>query len=146
MGRNQFSDIPIRDRLLNGSEAITESGCWIWMQTIDYNGYGQMSIDDKTRLVHRVSYEEFVGQIPRGKEIDHKCLVKCCINPNHLRVVSCATNIRESRSTMKLDWTKVLDIRLRCSRGESQTSVARLYGVRPDHISRIMSREVWRDN
>jgi hypothetical protein len=36
------------------------------------------------RGAHRVSYEHYVGPIPKGLEIDHLCRVRHCVNPAHL--------------------------------------------------------------
>lgn len=81
----------IKDRLIAQCEPVTETGCWVWMGFILPNGYARIGSgghSGKMLYAHRVSYEVFNGPIEEGKEIDHKCKVRCCVNPSHLRVAS----------------------------------------------------------
>jgi hypothetical protein len=49
--------------------------------------YGAFSsnIIEPNRSAHVFSYTVFVGPIPPGMELDHKCFVHHCVNPEHLR-------------------------------------------------------------
>lgn len=67
-----------------------EDGCWIWQGAINTSGYGSAG----PRLAHRASYEEFVGPIPAGLQIDHLCRVTLCVNPDHLEPVTELENKR----------------------------------------------------
>src|SRR5216684_4901521 len=71
------------------------SGCWLWVNATTPAGYGQVKLPENRKLssVHRLSYEIVHGPIPAGLQIDHKCRVRCCINPNHLRAVTIKTNV-----------------------------------------------------
>ena len=44
------------------------------------------------KLIHRISYELFVGDIPYGLTIDHLCQNTRCINPKHLEPVTAKVN------------------------------------------------------
>lgn len=88
--------IILKARIENKIIRITESGCWIWMDALDHNGYGYFHVDGKTRKTHRVSYEVFVGEIPEGLQLDHLCKVRCCVNPAHLEPVTAKENLRRS--------------------------------------------------
>lgn len=66
--------------------------CWLWTGAKS-NGYGQLGVDGKNRLVHRLSYELYIGPIPEGLIIDHLCRVRHCLNPDHLEVVTQRENI-----------------------------------------------------
>ncbi len=82
--------IDVMDRL-RARSSVSQSGCHIWLGAKVY-GYGQISVNRKTRRVHRVAYEILVGPIPEGMQIDHKCKTRACWNPNHLQVVTAREN------------------------------------------------------
>jgi hypothetical protein len=67
---------------------VTHStGCWIWTGHTQGTGYGQMRIGDTHMLAHRLSYEHFVGPIPKDGIIHHHCEETICVNPAHLWLV-----------------------------------------------------------
>ena len=76
-------------------------GCWLWGGSYYPNGYGQAWSKPLGRGIqaHRLVYEMLVGQIPDGLQIDHICRVRGCVNPAHLRVVTCEENIMATGST-----------------------------------------------
>src|SRR5688572_10084476 len=83
---------------------ITESGCWIWTASTDREGYGRIGVNRINRHAHRVSWELKHGPIPDSRPktraalltIDHLCRVRCCVNPDHMEVVTLAENLRRS--------------------------------------------------
>lgn len=68
--------------------------CWLWTGAKQSGGYGRFLADGKVTLVHRWTYERFVGSIPDGLTIDHACRNTSCVNPAHLRVMSREENSR----------------------------------------------------
>lgn len=67
------------------------TGCWLWLGTLDNKGYGRIG---RGSLAHRVAYELVVGPIPEGLELDHLCRTPACCNPAHLDPVTHAENMR----------------------------------------------------
>lgn len=95
--------MPLRHRLWrNIIEA--PSGCWIWMGRLDKDGYGRTHVGSitagnlRTRAAHRVVYEEYVGSIPEGLQIDHLCRIRRCVNPRHLQPVTSRINTLRGNS------------------------------------------------
>lgn len=64
-------------------------GCWIWIGPVHSQGYGTHG----KHLAHRKAYEELVGPIPPGMDLDHRCFERLCVNPKHLRVASRKQNM-----------------------------------------------------
>lgn len=83
----------VADRLEAWSMPEPNSGCTIWIGTISRCGYARLIVRGKTKLAHRLAYEEFVGPIPDGLVIDHICRNRACINVRHMEVVTQKENI-----------------------------------------------------
>src|SRR6188474_2118304 len=66
---------------------INENGCWEWIGSITKCGYGVIW-NQKLIYAHRLSYEFFKGPIPNGKQMDHLCRHRHCVNPAHLEAVT----------------------------------------------------------
>lgn len=115
--------------------------------------YGAIEIEGVTHMAHRLAYETWVGPIPDGLIVRHKCDNPPCINPEHLETGTYADNAhdRDSRgrdgiakitgdlsSSAKLTDAQVRDIRKRLPLYEGrQVELAREYGVSDGHISAI---------
>lgn len=73
------------------------TGCWVWQRAKTKDGYASVRIGRKTGYAHRVFYERCIGPIPEGLVIDHLCLRRDCVNPDHLEPVTIAENLRRAR-------------------------------------------------
>lgn len=72
--------------------------CWLWTGGKKGKGYGVFSFmrGFGSVMAHRVSYELAKGPIPAELEIDHLCMVKPCVNPDHLEAVTSEENGRRA--------------------------------------------------
>lgn len=94
------STLSLRERIEQAIERVTESGCWIWQGRLSKEGYGRITLrpGHRSGLAHVVAYEEYVGPSIEGLEVDHKCRVRCCVNPWHLELVTHRVNVRRGAS------------------------------------------------
>jgi hypothetical protein len=79
------------------------SGCWFWLAGTVRAGYGFTAVErgGVRDYAHRITYRAFVGEIPDGLELDHKCVTPACCNPMHLEAVTHQINIARSRRKPK---------------------------------------------
>lgn len=80
------------ERIAKFAMPVPFSGCWIWIGYVDRDGYGHI---DRT-TAHGYTYRHIRGPIQDGLELDHKCEVRCCVNPDHLEVVTRKENTQRS--------------------------------------------------
>jgi len=68
--------------------------CWPWRGDKTNDGYGRLAVDGtgKHLRAHRIAYEHLIGSIPEGKQTDHLCKNRGCVNPYHLEMVDSKTN------------------------------------------------------
>lgn len=101
---------PIRRKRPNDSEPILEydevpcpnpeleGPCHIPKWNPTTGGYTVISVggEGKQMLTHRYTWELKHGPIADGMMIDHRCRVRACCNPDHLRVVTPTVNTLEN--------------------------------------------------
>lgn len=69
------------------------SGCWLW-DGATTNSYGEFYFHRRILIAHRFAYRVLRGPIPGGLQLDHLCRVRCCVNPDHLEIVTQQENIK----------------------------------------------------
>jgi HNH endonuclease len=91
------------------------NGCWIWTGTNTADGYARWRYKPGARemFVHVWAYLAFIGPIPEGMQVDHRCHTdavaksecaggdacehrRCC-NPDHLETVTPSENTLRQR-------------------------------------------------
>jgi len=80
-----------------------KQGCWLWQAGKNACGYGQFS-DRINGVAHRWIYEILIGSIPGGKQLDHSCRKRACVNPAHLSPVDQATNLHRRRYSFAVEY------------------------------------------
>lgn len=136
-------------------------GCWLWIGGKTSGGYGEIQINGKKCYAHRVSWQLFNREIPRGLYVLHHCDNPPCVNPNHLFIGTQSINILdannkgrakppimkgEDHACAKLTLMEVREIRKLYQEGQTnKTKIAKLYGVSDMNIFKIINRKTWRD-
>ena len=89
---------------LRGAWDVAPNGCWEWNRARDDLGYGRTWDVSLYRMTeaYRLVYRLFVGPIPDGLEIDHRCRNPSCVNPHHLEPVTHAENMRRIRGVNRM--------------------------------------------
>lgn len=78
-------------------------GCWKWNLSLDRDGYGITTIKRVAKRAHKVAYEVFIGPVPEGLVLDHKCRVRHCVNPWHLEPVTNKENVMRGKGACALN-------------------------------------------
>jgi len=65
-----------------------ETECWLWQGKKSSTGRGSVRLMGRIVSTHRLFFELFIGPVPHGMELHHKCRVAHCCNPDHLSVVT----------------------------------------------------------
>ena len=120
-----------------------ESGCIEWQAGLARGGYGKFQLPNKTVTAHRFAYESFVGSIPDGLCVLHRCDNRKCTNPDHLFIGTIKENIadmdnkhrRKTRAVLDIESVKVIKQML--NDRYSQREIAEKFGVDQTTISRI---------
>ena len=91
----------------------TPHGCWLWTGACTKGGYPVFTEQGRQVYAHRWAYARFVGEIPEGMQIDHRCNVRRCVNyETCLRPLSPRDNILRSEAPAAKNARKA-----RCIRG-----------------------------
>jgi predicted XRE-type DNA-binding protein len=136
---------------------VSIKGCWIWLGGIDGGGYGLAKIRKKTWKAHRLSYSIFVGQIPEGLDVLHKCDNPPCVRPSHLFPGTVSQNMQdciskgrfrtlpgELNGNSKLTTDQALKIKeIRQCQKLSQRKIAEMFRITQGHVSRILLKKAW---
>jgi hypothetical protein len=90
-------------------------GCWLWMAGLQTAGYGHAWLEGRSQLAHRAAYLASGRTIPDGMQLDHKCRIRQCVNPDHLEPVTSQENSRRSPISVN----SINAQKTHCSRGHA---------------------------
>ncbi len=146
------SGLTIAERLDRLSIPVTECGCIVWLGMVKQHDYGQIGINRKTKLAHRVSWEQKFGKIPNGMHVLHKCDNPSCINPDHLFLGTHKQNMDDMVSKNRnakgntLPQTKLSPKSINEIRSSNLTGreLAKKFSISEGNISMIKSGKVWK--
>ncbi len=137
--------------------------CWLWTGARKESGYGAFRFEGRTRRAHVLAFNHFVGPVPDGFDVCHRCDVRRCVNPAHLFTGSRTDNMRDcaakgrtcrgerryphvrgaANGNSKLGESQVREMFAMRSAGISGRAVAAKFGVTAAHVSSVMKGRLW---
>lgn len=143
----------LKDRIERLSIPVPHCGCWLWLGSINSDGYANIGIGGRSIGAHRISWLAFRGPLLPGDHVLHQCDIPSCVNPDHLFIGSHASNMQDKKEKGRaqrlsgsqngravLTPEQVLEIRaakIGCLR------LSRQYGVSTSCIKNIRNGKRW---
>ncbi len=154
----QYHGLSESSRLLMRCEKKGPEECWDFIGSSCRKGWhGQFHNDaGKNELAHRAAWRLFVGPIPEGMFVLHKCDNPVCLNPLHLFLGTQSDNAKDmwskgranpkpslgsSHGMSKLNDDAVREI---LASSESGKALAGKFGVSQSTIGDVRKRRIWK--
>lgn len=135
---------------------ITETGCWEWIGSKTPKGYGLFAVATKHVVqVHVYAFTEWVGPVPPGHYVLHRCNNRACVNyekclysgtqkQNMADREAAGNHVRgEASKRAKVTEEDVQEMLRSRAEGEKLGSIALRHGLHPAHVSRITRGLQW---
>lgn len=143
-------------RFLMRVEKRGKDECWPWTGSRQERWHGQWrNAAGEIEPTHRAAWRLFVGEIPEGMHVLHRCDNPICVNPAHFFLGTQSDNAKdmwakkrarpqtsrgEKHGMSKLTAEMVVEIRQSTLSG---AEVARKFGVSQTTVSGIRLRKAW---
>jgi len=133
-----------------------EDSCWLWIGSLNSNGYGKIRVSGRMTIAHRFAYSITYGAIG-DLSVCHHCDVKPCVRPTHLFLGTQRENIQDAiekgrfNSVGKNNGRAILteenvrEIRSRLRLGDTHRQLARRFKVTKSAITRINIGQAWKE-
>jgi len=147
MKRNSFNNVWTKIKIGEKDE------CWPFMGSLTKDGYGQIGVNGKVLLAHRVVFE--LVNLSRPNICRHVCDNPKCCNPQHLINGTVKDNaqdmVKRGRSTKgeknpmsKITQVTVNKIRARKKEGVSTRKIAEEFALKTHHVYKIINFMIWK--
>lgn len=152
----QYHGLPESIRFLKRVDKRGRDECWNWQGSRKANWHGQWrNASGEIELAHRASWRLFVGYIPDGLSILHRCDNPICTNPAHLFLGTQTDNmmdmwakkrgrpgvsIGQKHGMSKLTAEQVTDIRYS---GLTGSELAKKHNITQTTVCDIRKRRSW---
>lgn len=144
------------DRAKFESKFVVTPSCWLWTGKLHLRGYGRFR-GPSGDMAHRFSYHCYVGEIPAGMQVCHRCDNPRCVNPDHLflgtnqdnvtdKVVKGRHPVGEASTSAKLSEAQVIEARslyVPRSREFSTRKLAERFGISHKQMWSIVTNKGW---
>lgn len=134
-------------------------GCWPWIASRHYHGYGRFRVGRHAHTAaHRVAWALHNGRDPGQMFVCHSCDNRWCCNPAHLWLGTNDDNMAdmnakgrhhappskgELNGNAKLTKEQVEFIKKQIEAGKTNTSIALLFEITHQLVSRIRRGKAW---
>lgn len=165
--KSPIKEMTILGRFKHKMGIKNQNSCIEYMGEKSSDGYGKFYTSKKIyTMAHRMAYELFIGNIPKGMLVCHKCDNPSCINPEHLWLGTHHDNMQDmadkgrhpnkkgiplsidnkgSKHVLaKLNEDSVKNIKIKLANGIKGSVLAREYNVVDQTIYEIKNGRNWK--
>lgn len=139
---------PLIDRMMARVLPEPNSGCWLWTGGLYPTGYGMTFLPGgKPVTAHRAMMVAQGVDLQPKDVVMHTCDVRCCVNPDHLRVGTQADNMADMMAKGRHRKAYALPVAVRQEirdlfADEPARLLAMIYGVSVKTIRNIRKESV----
>ena len=148
-----FRGATMLERLEFWSQPEPNSGCWLWLGGVNWDGYAQGWDGKRRSRIARSAFEALVGPIPPGMNVLHRCDTPACVNPGHFFLGNQADNAADmvakgrspDRSGERNGRTKLTANDIAAIRADTRAraAIAEAFKISMTQLFRIRRGESW---
>lgn len=123
-----------------------DKGCWRTNRCLTRAGYAveRNRTTGTTDYIHTKNWVKKHGPVPEGKELDHLCRNRWCVNPDHLEAVEHVENVRRGAGA-RLTLEVVKAIIAERKGGGMAADIAKKYGVKASTVVNLYLGQSWKN-
>ena len=131
------------------------TGCWPWKGAVTQRGYGYLSYNGRTKLAHRIAWEQTNSTLLPLECIGWTCENRLCCNPDHMfkyrrkshdGEVHTRTRRGEEHPNARLRLWQIEEMRQFYATGSyTYKRLSKRYEVSQKQIGRIIRGEQWKE-